>query len=276
MVASADAVNANDPDNPSALNLSYEVPVLTVPGVTTATVGFTGRAIAPPVIKYNAHVGTTATTNQVAFDVTVTLDVSLTVLGVGLQGSVTVPLTLTAAEADARLDAIKCPMTGNVIDITNTLGGVSIDVDTSAPLVDLRTLPIPPLFPWLPPVPGVPVFRVTTVADPVALHKYFGQSGPDPLVDIAIGETRQHAGSFFDLGSVLLPGSASGNVEVTVLGALSLNVDAVATGLLNVLNPALTEVKNSLDSLFGVLGVSAPAADVHNYDTICGGPFLAG
>jgi uncharacterized membrane protein len=264
LMAGAMAVNANS-SPPSFLSASITVPPISVPNVSNVAVTSTFHVISPPVVCANCHVNDSISTAQIDLRATVTMDLVVNLGLVVLRGTASIPLRVTAAGGTATLTAIHCatPVTSSTIDLSVALDGatVSITAPQTSPIVTLRTQPIIGS--------GVDTARVYTSPSP-AVRVW--PATTQAVNNLAWGSTATVSGTPLDFGGVL---NAS-NVAVQLLGGPVVDVNAVRTSVLGLVNPVLTTVTTAFHDLFRLLGIESPSADVANTFVDCVPPDLVG
>jgi len=250
------------------IDLSTAIPALTLPaGVSGLTLKSRYQIIETPRTG-EGRVGGAFTrppylrTAQVRLIHELTFNLSVSVLGTGVTGPVTLPIDVNGGGSEATLTAINCaqPEAASTIDVTVAprplVGAAGRPFSVAVPDT-IGTMNLT--------VAGLPAGSVGLSAYG-AVDPALQTTGATPLADIAINETRSAPGSAFALGGALT------NIKLqTALGGLSslqLAIGTTLNGLLGALDAASRPA-------MGALGLSVSSSDVRNIDVDCQGLRLA-
>jgi uncharacterized membrane protein len=226
--------------------LSANIP-LSIPGVAAASFGVT--AFVPPTIAYGP-VGTTATNTAVTVNLSVDLNISLSLLSIA---AVHLPITLALGGAIGTLKAIDC--TGAApVDIRMGTAFPSLSLNVSGGYATLLGLPI---------ATGL-MGTITVASNPVA----------DTVLNFPTNFSNNLAAN--------VPVSVNSNLSSTVVANLTGSglTGGLLAGLLNTLSTVVLPIVNGvLSSLTSALGITVGNADylgIRPPDPTCAIPRLAG
>ncbi len=263
LVAGLQVANGNN-----FIDLATAIPALTLPaGISALTVRSRYQVIETPKTG-EGRVGSALTrppflrTAQVRLIHELSFNLSVSVLGTGVSGPVTLPVEVSGGGAEATLTAISCaqPETASTIDVTvapRPLVGTAGKAFTTAAPATIGTVNLT--------VAGLPAGSVGLSAYG-AVDPAVQTTGASALADIFINETRSAPGSAFALGGALT------NIKLqTALGGLSALELAIGTTL----NGLLGALDTASGPALAALGLSVSSSDVRNIAVDCEGLRLA-